>query len=287
MASAVERPPDIVYTAASPLSAPRVLFRAMGHDLRHSRELAWRLARRDISARYRQSVLGVVWAFIPAIVTTAVFVFLNRAGIVTVAVTDTPYPVHVMFGTVLWSLFSSSLTAPIGAVNHSTAMLSKINFPREAIILAAMLKVLFDFSIQASLLVLALLLFGVPLGWGLLLAPLGVVMLMLFGFALGLLLTPLGALYTDVVAGLNVLVSFWFFVTPVVYPVPTEWPWRLILYLNPVSPLLVGTRELATRSTLTDAVPFLVVSVLTILGLLVGWVLYRVSLPILIERMSA
>lgn len=276
-----------IYTPESQLRSPRRLVRAMWRDLLASRELAWRLMVRDISARYRQSVFGILWAFLPPIATAVVFIVLNRAAVINVGTTNIPYPAFVMFGTVLWQLFIESLNAPLKAVAGGKSMLLRINFPREALILSGIGQVLFDFGIKALILAGVFVLFRVPLTWGLLLAPFAILMLMLLGIVIGLLLTPVGMLYADVSAALSTITSLWFFVTPVVYPPPEHGILSVLISLNPVSPLLVGARDLATRGTLSDVVPFAIISGLTLLGLLVMWVLYRVSLPILIEKMGA
>lgn len=279
--------PVVVYTPESQLRSPRMLIRAMWRELRASRELAWRLMVRDISVRYRQSVLGILWAFLPPIATTAVFVVLNREGAINVTPTDVPYPAFVMFGAVLWQVFIDSLNAPLKAVMGNIPMLAKINFPREALILSALGQVLFDFGIRLIILIGVFVVFRLPVTAGLLLAPFAILMLILLGIMIGLLLTPIGVLYTDVSQLLTTITGLWFFVTPVVYPPPHRWPYSVLINFNPVSPLLVGARELATKGMLPDVWPFTIVSALTLFGLLAMWVLYRVSLPIVIERMSA
>ena len=108
----------------------------MWRDLLASRELAWRLMVRDIKAQYRQSFLGIFWAFIPPIVTAVGFTMASDAKVLNVGVTDLPYPAYVMFSMTLWQTFVEALNSPIQAVNAAKSMLAKINFPREAIILA-------------------------------------------------------------------------------------------------------------------------------------------------------
>ena len=261
--------------------------REMWRDLKASRELAWRLMVRDISAQYRQSYLGVLWAFLPPIATALVFVVLNSQKVINIGTTDIPYPAFVMFGTVLWQLFTKSLNAPLKAVGSAKSMLAKINFPKEALILSAMGQALFELGINLLILAAVFVIFRVPLTWGVLLAPLAVLMLMLLGITLGLLLTPIGTLYRDVSAAIGTITSLWFFITPVVYPPLQRWPFSLLSILNPVSPLLSGARDLATKGTLSDPILLAVVSVLTLLVLIFAWVLYRLAMPILIERMSA
>jgi lipopolysaccharide transport system permease protein len=132
-----------------------------------------------------------------------------------------------------------------------------------------------------------LLAFRVPLTWMLPLSLVPMVMLVLLGICLGLFVTPFGMLYTDVATALPVVTQLFFFVTPVVYAVPNSFPFSLIGVLNPVSPLLMAARDLMTKGVLPNPDVFVLLSVLTLLGSFVGLVIYRMSLPIIIERISA
>jgi lipopolysaccharide transport system permease protein len=281
--------PEVVYTPGSALRHPRQLLRSMVHDLLASRELAWRLLIRNLSAQYRQSILGYLWAFLPPIATTLTFVFLNAQQIMDLSTGDSgvPYPVYVMVGTLLWQGFVDALNSPIKLLTSSRSMLAKVNFPREALVLAGLGEVLFNFTIRLLLLLVVFLWFGIALLPTALLAPLGVLSLLALGLMIGILLAPMGMLYRDIERGIAVFVSLWFFLTPVVYEPPTMWPASLLATLNPVSPLLVTTREMLTTGSLTQLDGFLIVSGATLMLLLFGWLLYRVAMPHLIERMSA
>ena len=101
------------------------------------------------------------------------------------------------------------------------------------------------------------------------------------------MLSPLGVLYQDVSKGLTLLTSFWLFLTPVVYPVPTEGIFGQIVKLNPVTPLLVTTRELATTGIISEPLGFWLVSIITIIGLFVTWVGFRLAMPFVVERVSS
>ncbi len=282
-----ENLPAVVYTPESQLRTPGVLVTSMWEDLKACRELAWSLFVRDISARYRQSILGVFWAFLPPILTGLVFIVLESKKIVNFRETDIPYPVFVLVGTTLWQLFTESLNAPLNSVGSAKALLAKINFPREALIVSAFYQMLFNLSIKLVILAGIFVYFGIQVTWGLILAPLAILMLILLGMTLGLFLTPFGTLFTDVSSGLTFAIQLWFFVTPVVYPPPESFPFSMIGTVNPVSPLLIAARDLATKGVLTNMEPFLIVSGLTLVGLFIAWLVYRISLPIIIERMSA
>ena len=279
--------PEVVYTPDSQLRRPRQLVRSMVTDLLASRELAWRLLVRNISAQYRQSLLGYLWAFLPPIVTTLVWVFLNSQQILNVGATDIPYPAYVMVGTLLWQGFVEALNSPIKLITSSRSMLAKINFPREALILAGLGEVLFNFAIRLVLMLVVFVWFRLPVPPTVLLAPVGILALMALGLMIGLLLTPLGMLYGDIGRGLTIITTLWFYVTPVVYPPPTMWPASLMAQINPVSPLLLTTREWLTSGTVSQPGSFLLITGITFLLMLVGWVLYRVAMPHLIERIGA
>jgi lipopolysaccharide transport system permease protein len=279
--------PVTVYTSESQLRSPGLLLRSMWQDLVASRELSWRLFMRDLSAQYRQSFFGIVWAFVPPIVTSIIFIFLQSRNIVNFGETDIPYPVYVLISVVLWQLFAESLNAPLKSVTAAKPLLAKINFPRESLIISAFYMVLFNMLIKGLIIAVVFVAFDLIPTIGLLFAPIAVLMLSLLGFAIGMALTPVGMLYTDIGTAIPIFIQLFFFVTPVVYPPPEEFPFSLIAVLNPVSPLLIAARDLITVGTISNPVAFTVISVLTLVLLMVTWVTYRLSLPIIIERMSA
>ncbi len=279
--------PRVVYTPESRLRHPVQLFREMWRDLLASRELAWRLMVRDIRAQYRQSFLGILWAFIPPIVTAVGFTLAANAEVVNIGVTDLPYPAYVMFSMTLWQTFVEALNGPVQGVTAAKAMLAKINFPREALILAKLGQVFFNFAIKLFLIVGLFVWFQMPVTWSVVLAPVALIHLVMLGTFLGLLLAPLGALYQDFSNGLTLVTGLWLFLTPVVYPVPSSGTFGTLVKLNPVTPLLVTTRELATTGILSDPQGFWVVSLLAIVGLLLAWLIYRLAIPFVVERMSS
>ena len=278
--------PISVYTPASRLAEPKQLFGAMVRDLATSRELAWRLLVRNISSRYRHTLLGYVWAFLPPVMSAGVFVFLQKAGYFAVGQTQVPYAVFVLAGLILWQAFADAVHAPLRLVQQSHSILTKVNFPREALVLAGVGEVLFTAVIRMALLILALWWFGTGLTWTAIWFPLGVLALIGMGIALGLLLTPVAILYHDVGQALPFALYLWMFLTPVIYPAPAASPGSLLMSLNPVSPVLDTTRDWLFSGSPTYLSGFFTVCGLTVLALLAGWLLYRLALPILIERMG-
>src|SRR5690606_21928118 len=125
-----------VYTAESAIRRPGRMVRDIWKDLLRSRELAWRLAIRDVSATYRQSFLGILWAFIIPLSNALVWILLRGTGVVSVADTGIPYSVYAFSGTMLWAIFTESLLSPLQKTLAARGLLNKINFPREGLILS-------------------------------------------------------------------------------------------------------------------------------------------------------
>ncbi len=281
------QPPEVIYTPESLLRRPLQLFKQMWLDLLASRELAWRLMVRDISAQYRQSFLGVIWAFLPPIVMAAGFTLANNANVINVGETTIPYPAYVMFSTALWQTFVEAINGPIQAVTTAKPMLARVNFPREALILAKLGEVFFNFGIKVILIVGLFIWFRVSVTWTAILAPVALIHLVLLGTFVGLLLAPLAVLYQDVAKGLTLITGFWLFLTPVVYPVPSDGTFGYLVKLNPVTPLLVTTRDLATTGVVSETWGFWVVSAIAIIGLLLTWIGFRLAMPFVVERVSS
>ncbi|MFN6566470.1 polysialic acid transporter [Nostoc minutum NIES-26] len=278
---------EVVNTPESSLKHPLKLFKQMWRDLLTSRELTWRLMVRDISAQYRQSFLGIAWAFLPPIVMAVSFTLASEAKVINVGVTDLPYPAYVMFSTALWQTFVEALNGPVQAVTAAKSMLARVNFPREALILAKVGEVFFNFAVKLILIALLFIWFRIPVSWTVLLTPVPLIHLVLLGTFIGLFLAPLAILYQDIAKGLTLITGFWLFLTPVVYPLPSEGTFGFLVQLNPVTPLLVTARELATTGVLSDPLRFWIVSTITLVGLLLTWVAFRLAMPFVVERVSS
>jgi lipopolysaccharide transport system permease protein len=279
--------PVTVYTPDSSLANPFIMVKGMVADLWSGRELAWRLTVRDVSAQYRQSFLGILWALILPFANTAVWLYLNLTGIVVLQKTAIPFPVYVFAGTMLWSIFMDSINAPMGETNAARGMLARLNFPKEALLLSGIYKTLFNASIKIGLLLCVLPFFKVNPGWGLFLFPVGVFSIVLVGTAIGLFITPVGMLYNDVGRALPLVMQFLMYVSPVVFAMPESGLASKLFMLNPTTPLILTARGWLTGQSPEMLGYFLAVNAAAILLLLASWIGYRLSLPILIERMSA
>jgi lipopolysaccharide transport system permease protein len=277
----------VTYTPESGLNRPVALLREMWDDLPVARQLAWRLMLRDLRAQYRQSILGFAWAFLPAMATAIGFSLANRAQVLNIGETDLPYPVYVLLSMVLWQSFVASMNGPLTAIASAKAMISRVKFPRESIILAKLGEELFNLCVKLVPVSLALIWFRVPIAPTIVLAPLGLMALMGFGAMIGALLTPMGVMYQDIGRGMTLVAGGWMLLTPVVYPLPGPGTFGTIVRLNPVTPLLLTTRELATTGNLSMPMGFVAVVGLMALAALPVWVVFRLAMPYAIERVTS
>lgn len=276
-----------VYTPESSFANPLKMVREMWFDVYSGRGLALRLAVRDIKAQYRQAFLGILWALILPLANTATWIFLNRTGIVSVGETALPYPIYVFTGTMIWAIFMDALNAPLVQTTAAKSMLAKINFPREALIISGILQTLFNGSIKTGLVIVVLLFFGIYPDWHLILFPFAVISMILAGTAVGLLITPIGLLYTDIGKGIPLVMQFLMFVSPVVFPMPTVGWAAKIFEFNPLTPLILVARNWLTGMPTESLWPFVTINLLFLLVLLLVSVVYRLAMPIMIERIGS
>ncbi len=276
-----------VYSPDSAIRNPTRLLLDMFSDLVAGRELAWRLAVRDIHAQYRQTALGLLWAFILPLAHTITWIFLSGSGIVAVKETALPYPVYVFTGTMLWAIFMDAVNAPLKQTMAAKQMLAKINFPRETLVISGIYQTMFNGVIRIIMMLVTLLVLGIYPGFNLIYFPLGIMTLIFAGTAVGLLFTPVGMLFTDIGKALPLLMQFLMYLTPVVFPMPINGWAATIFRINPMTPLILTVRDWLTGFPPNYLGQFFLVNASIFGLLLVVWIIYRIAMPILIERISA
>ena len=263
------------------------LLRASLKGIYNSRFLSKQLAVRDIKSQYRQSYLGIVWAFIAPLTTAFIWVILNKSGTVSLMDTGIPYPLYAFSGTLIWSILTESINAPLANTNAGKSILSKINFPKEALIISGIYKLLFNSFVKIILLLFFIFFYGIGFNWSLLLFFPALLSVILFGTMIGLFLTPFGMLYRDVGRFVSMGLTYMMYITPVVYSLPKAGILRTLMEINPCTPLLMATRAFVTGQLPEHLNYFIALIVIAIPLLFLGLIFYRISIPIIIERSSA
>ena len=236
------------------------------------RELLFFLVWRDLKARYKQTILGILWVILQPLLMTLVFtIFLGK--LVRVQTGATPYSLFLYAGLLPWTFFSNAVSSGSYSLLASSQMITKVYLPR-LIIPAAAVSVRFsDFLVASVVLILLMLYYGVYPGWQILLLPVLAVQITVLALALSALLSALNVKFRDTGTAMPVILQVWMFASPIVYPrslVPARWEWAY--QINPLTGIIEGFRSAflglpVNRQAL--AISALITMVLLIISLLV------------------
>ena len=215
-------------------------------ELWQFRDLLTTLAARDVKLRYRQTALGAVWVILQPLMAAGIFsmVFGRVAKLPSDGV---PYFLFAYAGLLGWNVFNSTLGKASGCLVGNAQLVSKVYFPRLVLPLSTVFSSLIDFGVALAMLVVMLLFSGSHPGWGpgwgLLLLPVWLALLLLLSLGIGLMTSAMMVTYRDVQYVLPVLTQFLMYASPVAYAlsaVPTNL--RTLYHLNPLAILLEGFR---------------------------------------------
>jgi lipopolysaccharide transport system permease protein len=232
---------DVTIESRGPV--PAVYFR----ELWQYRELLRFLAIRDIKVKYKQTVLGGLWAVLQPFLSMVVFtIFFGH--LTQIPSDEMPYPIFVYTALLPWQLFSNGISNAGNSLVASSNLISKVYFPRLIIPTASLGAGLIDFSVAFMLLIGMMVTYGIYPGIQIVLFPFLLLFAIVATLGVGLILSALNVAYRDFRHAIPFLVQFWLFATPVIYPssiVPESWRW--LLNLNPMAGLIS-----AFRSSLLD-----------------------------------
>ncbi len=211
-------------------------------DLWSYRELLYFLVWRDIKVRYKQTLLGALWAILQPLTTMIIFTYFF-GKLARIPTDGIPYPIFFYTGLLIWTYFSGAVTNGANSLLGNTNLITKVYFPRLIIPAAAVGAGLVDFAIASVLLIGFLIYYSFPVNWGyLMLLPL-VTLTTLFALGMAIWLSALNVRYRDVRYALTFVIQIWLFISPIIYPstlVPEEWRWVMIL--NPLSGIVEAFR---------------------------------------------
>ena len=206
------------------------------------RDLLALLIQRDVSIRYKQSVVGIAWAFLQPLILMTIFtiVFGRFAKLPSDGV---PYPLFVVCGLLPWQYFSRSLAGSSGSLVGSTQLVTKVYFPRLIMPLSKTAAGLVDLAIAFVLVAILLAWYRIMPGWEILLLPVFILLALFAALAMGLWLTALNVRYRDVGLIVPFVIQIWMYCSPIAYSislVPEKWRW--LYSLNPMVGVAGGFR---------------------------------------------
>lgn len=237
------------------------------------RELFYFLTKRDIKVRYKQTVLGGLWAIIQPFCTMVVFsIFFGRLA--KLPSDGIPYPIFVYAGLLPWTYFTNSITNSGNSLVGSANLITKVYFPRVIIPASASLAGLLDFFIAMTILFVMMVYYGLYPGIEIVILPFLIGLTFLCAVGVGLWLSAMNVQYRDIRYAIPFIIQIWMFVSPVIYPaslVTERYKW--VLALNPMGGVINAFRACVLGHKSVDWM-ILCVSTMTILVLFFSGLYY-------------
>jgi homopolymeric O-antigen transport system permease protein len=269
---------EVIYIPAgirrNGLSGWKIMFA----DIMESRRLIWLLILRDISVRYRQSIFGYFWVVVPQILTVSIFAFLNASRVLPIGGTRIPYVAYALWGMSVWQLFANSVASCTTSLVSSGSLVTKVNFSREALVIAALGQPVFDFLIRLCPVAAIFFWYGVVPSWGIIFMPVMLVPVIFLALGLGLIFSIGNLVIRDTGNAIGMALTIGMFLTPVLYPPPVRWPFFVVNVLNPLSPLLAATQDLIALGFLSGREMFVASSIFSLALFLAGWRVFRITI---------
>jgi len=244
-------------------------------ELFEYRDLFYIFVTRDIKVRYKQTVLGGLWAIIQPFFMMIVFT-LFFGNLAKVPSDGIPYPIFNYSAMVIWTYFSNSVSNSAQSVVGSGNLISKVYFPRLIIPLTPIFAFLLDFTIAFVLLILMMLYYQIYPTILTLFLPLLVLLTIFTAAGVGMILASLNAKYRDIRYTVSFMVQFWMFASPVVYPVsiiPEKY--HLLYALNPMTGVIEGFRSALLGTVVFPAQLIMVSTAVSIIIFVVGALYFK------------
>ena len=229
------------------IAPPKRLISVNWEELWRYRDLFWVFAWRDVSVRYKQTLLGVLWAIFQPLITMVIFTFIfNRVAKIESG-DGSPYPIFLYVGMLLWQYFSGTLTNASNSMVANAGIIQKVYFPRLIIPASTAVTGLVDLAVASVVLIGMMAYYGYyPHLAGLLVLPLLLMIAVLASLGMGLFLASLNIKFRDVRYALPFVIQIMMYVSPVIYPVSIldghPIARNLMLWLNPISGVISNAR---------------------------------------------
>jgi lipopolysaccharide transport system permease protein len=222
----------IVITPPGRLRLPSVT------QLWEAREIFTRFGRRDITLRYRQTALGVIWVVLQPLLAAGIFT-LVFGGVARLPTGGVPYFAFSFAGMLAWNLFSGIISRSAPALVSSQALISRVFFPRIMVPLSTTCSVLVDFAVSSCMMIVLLVVYRINPGWPIVLTPIWVISALLLGVGIGTACSALMVRFRDIQYIVPVVLQLLLYATPVAYSVdavPDRY--RLFFDLSPLAWIL-------------------------------------------------
>lgn len=250
-------------------------FRVGLRDIWQYRELLYFLVWRDVKVRYKQTVIGAMWAILQPLITMVIFTVIF-GKFAKMPSDNLPYPVFAYTALLPWTYFAQALGKSGASLVSDANLITKVYFPRLMMPLAATLAPVVDFSLSFIILLGLMAWYGIMVTWWIFILPLFMILAFITALAVGLWLAPINVRYRDVAYTLPFLTQIWMYASPVVYPVSiVPEGWRLFYSLNPMVGVIEGFRWVLLGKESPDLAVIMVSGSVVLIMLLFGIIFFK------------
>ncbi len=240
-----------------------------------ARELLFVWAGREVKVRYKQSLLGVLWAVLQPVALTIMFTVVF-SYIVRVPTDGVPYPVFSYAALVPWTFLSTAINFGVPSLVNNMNLITKIYFPREILPLAAIVAAGIDFVISAILFIGLMVFYRLPMHPAMVLLPVLILIQVALAFGVTLLGAATLVFFRDVRFIVPLFLQMWLYASPVIYPVSMIPPsWQAIYRLNPMVGILEAYRDILLYQRWPDATALLVAASIALVVLTLSYALFK------------
>ena len=260
------------------ITAPSLSTSKLIHDLGklvQYRDLLYTLSIHRIKVRYKQSVLGGLWAILQPVSLMLMFTFIF-SFVAKIPSDGAPYAIFVYTALLPWNYFSSSVSNATGSLVNHAQFVTKVYFPREILPATYVIASLFDFVVASVVLVGLMMYYRVPLTLHALYVVPIVLILTCFALAMSLFLSATQVRFRDIGVAVPLLLQLWLFATPVIYPlssVPERF--RSIYMLNPMVGVIDNFRQVSLRGAEPDYRTLMIAAVVSVVLLCLSYVYFK------------
>lgn len=224
------------------IESPRGVFGTGIKDLWKFRELLFMLTGREVSLRYRQTFLGVLWVVLQPLLTTFIFTIIFGKLMKTPS-EDVSYELFAFAGLLPWTVFSQALQRGGISMTRDLRLITKIYIPRILLPVSSVLSTLIDFAVSLVIFAIMLVIYRTPVGWSLLAIPFLLILTLVLSVGVGMIFASLNVFYRDFTYILPFVVQIWMYASPLAYSasiIPAGWGW--VYDLNPLVGIINGFR---------------------------------------------
>lgn len=243
------------------------------------KDLFWQLTFREIKARYKQSVLGYAWAILVPLLNLLVlsivfsYVFKIPTG-------NIPYPIFLFVALVPWMFLMSSISVATGSIMANATLITKVRLPREILPVTAISSKMIDLVLATAVLVSFLAIYQIKFQPTLIFVPIIFIVQLFLIFGVSFFLSAINVFFRDVENVLGVFLTFWMYLTPVLYPselIPENL--KPLFFLNPMTGIINSYRDAILYGNFPLGLDFLYSTIFSLTAFVLGLLYYRKRFP--------